>query len=777
MALDEPGDYKEASGEQRTNKRDTPEFWGRWITIAKRAAHQHWQDSSRAWREDNAQNGNSLQDGNRSWSGSGGVEWDGARYPIWWSTNQLMRSAFYSRTPEIYCRRVFGIDDKKALTASLIMDRTGRYAIETGDLDCTMRDCVADYLNSDKTTTQVCVKYEKVKKPIRRAVTPDIDPNTFLDVETAQPVTGEIFQDAQTGELYTETIEEVVDVKNIYARAVPYNHIIHTPTARIFQEITDIGFYFCFTKDEAEDRFGAETVKSWPSSVWKHSRNMIAQDEQTRDSNDSGKYQAGESSEKSADLIIEGWEIWSNVTKKVYWFCPNYPEDFLEPPKEDPYKLAGFFPCPPFVIGSKPASNMYPTIPFVRVWPTLDILHIMYGRVMNLIDGARRRALVAGDEDLVTALNQIGDAEFVSCQDFKNLINGEMGVDKLVWYVPVQELVNCIAELNAQDEKFRANYDMWRGVPDILRGASDPIETAAAVETKVSAAHDRFKNEKKAIADLARDTIQMMVDLYLYLFDDEKIKRITGFAFMQSDDQANFDGALAMLRNDQERTIRIEVETDTTSYLGEQIRIQQRNAAVTTVVEGLSKIQPLLEQSPQGAAIAARVMAESLDGYGAGRQFVEDVQKYINAWVEKLEEPAPEGPPPPDYESMKLEVQRMDAETRRMKAEGETYKSQMQQMRDDFRLQLEQQKQEFEQYIQQNYLALDANRIAGEMENKDADNARLEIEAQAKVIQAMKPEPEKQSKGEGTTNIIVNNAAGNAPSAVPELPIDILGSI
>jgi hypothetical protein len=512
------------------------------------------------------------------------------------------------------------------------------------------------------------------------------------------------------------------------------------------------------------------------SSDLKHTKNLISQDEQTKDSNDSGKYQIGESSEKSADLIIEGWEIWSDVTKKVYWYCPNYAEDFLEAPKLDPYKLKGFFPCPPFVIGSKPLNSMYPTIPFVRVWPTLDILHIMYGRVMNLIDAARRRALVNGDDDVVAALNNLGDAEFIACQNLSSLLENK-DISQLVTYLPVGELVQCIAELNAQDEKFKANYDEWRGVPDILRGQSDPIETAAAVETKVSAAHDRFKNEKKAIADLARDTIELMVDLYLYLFDDEKIKRITGFAYMQSDDQANFDGALMMLRNDTERTIRIEVETDTTSYLGEQIRIQQRNAAVTTVVEGLSKIQPLLEQSPEGAAIAARVMAESLDGFGAGRQFVEDVQKYINKWVEKLEAPAPEGPPPPDYDSMKIEIQRMDAETRRMKAEGEAYKSQVEQMRDDFKIQLEQQKQEFEQWIQQNYLSLDANRIAGEMENKENDNARLNVEAQAKVIAAMKPEPEQGNKTEAPTTIIVNNAAGATPSAVPELPIDILRGI
>lgn len=753
------------SDDKDVDKRDTPKFWQRWTTLAKRGASLHWKDSARAWREDNAvgNNANRNGDGNRQWDGTGGDQWQGARYPIWWSSNQIMRSAFWSRTPETYARRVFGIDDPIALTQAEILDRLGRYGIDTGEYDCAMKDCVADWLNADKTTTQVCASYKPVKTKNTRQAVPGATPDEYLDAETQQPVLDEIKMDPATQQYFYEQTLDEIEAEKIYAKSVPYNHILHTPSAKNSYEITDMGYYFCFTKEQAIDQFGEATVKDWPDAVWKHARTMD-REEETRERN---------STEESIDQIIEGWECWSKITKKVYWFCPASPTDFLKPPTLDPLHLKGFFPSPKFAIGSKPNDSLYPTPPFVRMWPTIDILHVMYGRVFNMIDAARRRAIVNGDDDFVAALNDLGDSEFIAAQNLTGLIENP-GLENLIKYIDVTELVNCIGELNQQDEKFKANYDEWRGIPEILRGQSDPIETAAAVEQKVSSAHDRFKTDKAMFAELARETLEIMIDMYLYLYSDEKIMAVVGFKYMDPKHQQNFAEALHGLRNDEERTIRIEIETDTTSYLGEQIRIQQRNAAITTVIEGLAKVQPLLQESPEGGALALKVMQSSLEGSGAGRQFVDDITGYIDSYIEKLKQPPP--PPGPDYEAMKIQIAQTNADTARSKVDVDAMKAQndalvknQEQMRKDFTAQLAQQKQEWEQFIQNNYLQLDATKTVGEMENKDADNSRLGVEAQAKVIEAMKPNaPETPAQ---PATVIINQAA---PSPVPETPPTLL---
>lgn len=752
------------SGEpgKKKDKRDNVRFWQRWIAAAKQASKRHMNDSRRAWREYDGDTERFREDGRQfdsGQSGSGG----GERYPIYWASIKTIESAFYSRTPETYARRMFDIDDENALTMALIIDRLGKYLIETGEFDTAMRGSVADYINADKAAPMICYDYAEEKQPTRRSVVPlQDDPTRYIDAETGEEILDEIYQDEQG--YFTELLTDEIAEQRIYSKPMPYDHILHTPTAKTPYEIQDMAYYFCLTRAEANERFGEAKVKEWPDTVWKTTRSYERERREVDRNVD----------EQSPDKIIEGWECWSKVTKKVYWYCPDLSYEFLDE-KEDPYHLKGFFPSPRFAIGTKPSKSLYPTPAFIRLWPTLDMLHVMYGRVFNLIDAVRRRALVdGGSDELVAALENAGESEFIAVQNMRALVE-KGGLETMVWYVPVQELVQAIGELNAQDDKFKNNIYEWFGVPDILRGASDPVETAAAQEAKVSAAHDRFKDQKKMIQELARETLEIMIDMALYLYDDQKIAKIVGFDYMPVADQQRFPAALGSLRNDTERTIRIEIETDSTSFMGEQVRLQQRNAVVSTVVEGFAKIGPMLEQSPAMATIAAKIMSYSLAGIPGGRSFADEVKGAIDELIEQMENPPEPPPPPPDYAAMKAQTDQFKAETDRMKADSAAMKTQaelmgeqMAQMRADFELQLKQQKQEFEQYVQDGYLQLDGARLGIEAQNKGVDNERLGLEAQAKVIAALKPEPEApaaESK-EGSTTVIIN---APQPSPVPEI--------
>lgn len=741
----------EATEAKKKNKRDHVAFWKKWVPAAKFAAQRHWNDSRRAWREYDGDTERSYAENSRR-TYDEGVLGNAERYPIYWSRIKTIESAFYSRTPETFARRVFGSEDDLSMTMALIVDRVGRYLIANGDFDAAIKASVQDYINADKTTVQVCYYYreDKVKK-VKEAIQDASNPQQFVDKETGEPVLEEIFQTPEGGFIY-DAEEDELQEQQIKVKPVVYDQVIHTPTAKMPEEIEDMAYYFCMTKAEAIERFGEEKVKSWPDNVWKSVRSF---DKERRESEATDR--------ANPDKFIEGWEIWSAVTKKLYWYCPDYQDDFLDEPKDDPYKLKGFFPSPRFIIGTKPAKSLYPTPVFVRLWPTLNMLHMMYGRVFELIDAVRRRALVDGTSDeLIEALNDIGNTEFIAVQNMASLVE-KGGLDGLMWYIPVQDLVNAIGELNQQDEKFKENIDEWFGTPAILQGTGDPIETATAQEIKVSAAHDRFKNQKNSVAEMARETLEIMIDLAFQVWDNNKFMAVTGFKYMDQLDRQQFPAALAALKSDTERGIRIEIDTDTTSYVGEQIRMQQRTAVVQTLMKGLAEVSGMMEQSPTMGELAVKIMMESLAGLPGGAQFIDETRRAMQEMMQKQQEPQPE--PPPDPAMIKVQVDQFRAETDRMKLEAQAAKEELNTLKDAFDSQLKQQKQEFDQYIQQKYLEIDGGRLMIEADNKQADNQRLEVDSQAKLIEAAKPAAPEGKGSESPTNIIIN-----APSAVPETP-------
>jgi hypothetical protein len=444
-------------------------------------------------------------------------------------------------------------------------------------------------------------------------------------------------------------IDEIPVNQKVFATHLPYDEVLHTPDAKSESEIKAKAYYFNLSSEEAKDRFGEDVSKK---IHWKSNKTTKRSEEKDRETESEDTHL-----NNAPGSYVEGWECWCEETGYVYWVSNQYVEGFLDE-KKNPYGLQGMFPSTKFIIGSKPSKSMYPTPNYIHVMPTISELHKLQNRIFNLITGIRRRALVDGaNEELIYALNSLQGGEFVAIENLQSIIE-KGGIENLVYWVPVQELVQAIGELQALDEKFKNDHYEWFGVPDILRGTTDPIETATSQEIKQSSAHDRFKFAKKQVRVLARDTIEMQIDLMLGMYSDEKIMRLVGFEFMTPMEQSVFPAALQFLRDDDERSIRIEIETDSMSFLDEQFRAQQMNIAIGTVTQGLQHISQTAQISPDFAKVGLHTLLMGLEVISpGGKDFQGGIKQAVDALIDQIENPPEPPPPPPDYEMMKLEIE------------------------------------------------------------------------------------------------------------------------
>ena len=662
MAIDPSSDAKDvpasATGDDPLDSKNTVDYWFKWLKAARtnKYAERHRKDSLEAWKqyEKDYETRSNQQDTSDKL----------CVYPIYWSSSQYLESAFYARTPQIITTREFEINDDIANTMSLISERIGKYQVRNSNFDSVMQSSVGDFIHAAKATNQVVyeAKITAQKKrnpllPVQQPVQPgaiplppmqqgdgQLDgqlqdgspaeeqaPQQFTTPE-GQEHTGEVLQDEQG--YFFETDEEIADpaTQKIYLAPVCFDEILHTPNAKTFNDITEIAYYFTFTKDEAEDKFTPEVLRNYP---WKDGTQKP----------DKSVDDLGDDRANSPDKFMDGWEIYCKTTGKVYWVSESYRQDFLKPAATDPYKLKNFFPSPPFIVQNKPRKNLYPRPTYVQLKPTLDQLNLMYERVFGLIDSIRRRAIVDGDEDVVNALNA-GDQEFVSAKSLKNIVE-KGGLDKMIWYIPVQELVQAISELGALEDRFKANASEWFGIPDILRGMSDPIEAMGTQQIKASAAQDRFKLAKKSVQQLARDSIEMMVDLALQVYSDEKIQRICGFQFMDPADQQRFPQALAALRDDEERIIRIDIETDSLTFVDDDLIAQRRNQAIQNTMSGIQGLAPLMQQNPTMGTIALKALLLQLENTNEGKEFQDQIKQLGKELTEAAQTPPPPAQPDP----------------------------------------------------------------------------------------------------------------------------------
>lgn len=717
--------------------RSSLSYWKKWVKAARdnRKAKRHRTESKAAWCEYEK---DSID------LSSGELKREDAEYercyPAYWSASKTIEPAYYARTPKTSIARRFGVNDVNALTQSLIAERLSEYNIENSNFDEAMRRLVGDFLHADKASLQIIynTQTEKTRMPLTQGANGE-----YLDNESLYE--GEVLQDDDGLFYQTDQVRE--DTQRIYVSAAPYDEIIHTPDAKCWEDIQEIGYKFCLSREDAEQRFGEEKASK---INWKRGKQKEDEEESEKDD------LAGE--------YIEGFEIFCKKTKTVYWISEQYTEDILDS-KPDPYGFKGFFPSTPFIIGSPPSGHLYPTPVYVQLAPTIKQLHKCYSKIFKLIDSIRRRALVDGTcPELLEAFDELDDREFIVVENLQKLVEKAGNLEGLIWYIPVQELVSAISELSQLDQKFSDLFDLWFGVPDVLKGVVDPLTTAAAEQIASGAAHDRFQYAKSQIQKAARDAIDMMLDLSLNVYSDEKIARITGYQYMTEKQQMQFPIALAALRSDEERLVRIDIETDSTSFVNKTQEMKNRNSVVQTVIGGLKEIGGMIQTSPEGAMIAFNTVAHALEGQEGGKDFIEEVKGFTKSWLEKAQTP-PQGPPPPDYEQMKLQIKSQELALKESALQLKKYEIDLKQQKEEFKLMLEQQQQQFAQWLQSNYMSLDQYKTELQAQETAAEEQRLAKEADAKVIEASKPSAQE------APSAVVNISIPPPPEPVPNFPV------
>lgn len=625
--------------------RNNPDFWRKWVNGARKAkpAARHRRITTDAYREYEKANLSDYSSSDDLQINTNATSQELARiYPAYFSAVNTIEPALYSRTPEIITERRFDIQDDLANTMSLISERAATWLIENSYFDDVMTTANADFIHGSKATNQLIYECELEDTEVTKTLIPGENEGEFLISDNGKPFKGVVQQDPNSGMYFGTVVEKVAKkgTKEIYLAPACYDEIVHTPTAKIYPDIREMGYYFCYPEHEAREKFDNSIFEgyAWKSGPASQSQGTVKTNRQL----------------ETGERFMDGWEIWDKESKTVFWISEGVPGKFLKKPVSDPYGLKNFFPSPPFIINGKPSKNMYPTPVWEHIRPTADQLNLMYQRLFGLIDAARRRAIVDGDQDLINALNAT-DLMFVSSRSLKGIIE-KGGLQNMVHYVPVQEIVAAISEINAQQDILDAKIEKWMGIPDVVQGQTDPIETLGAQEIKANSAHDRWRNSKKKLQQLARDSIEMMLDLFYRVYEIDEIAQIVGFNYMQESDKAQFQAAVEALKNDDERIIRIGIETDSMTFVDQGLKTQRVNAAVTTVTQGLKQAADMLEISPDYANIAMQAILLSLDQSDIGVKFKAPVKAAVEALITKQEEAAKDPQPPaPDPAMLKIE--------------------------------------------------------------------------------------------------------------------------
>jgi hypothetical protein len=159
--------------------------------------------------------------------------------------------------------------------------------------------------------------------------------------------------------------------------------------------------------------------------------------------------------------------------------------------------------------------------------------------------------------------------------DGVDLMSG--GLQNHIWLVPILEWVNALKELYmSRDQQKNAIYEII-GIADIIRGATNPYETATAQRMKGTVGSGRMASVNSSVGNFVRDLMRLKSDLIARNFDAETLTRMTG--------EDVTPAVMDILRNDFSRMCSIDIETDSTVEADEATE-KEANAQIMQVIGG-----------------------------------------------------------------------------------------------------------------------------------------------------------------------------------------------
>lgn len=268
--------------------------------------------------------------------------------------------------------------------------------------------------------------------------------------------------------------DQTVDVDNerICIENVNYKNFLVDPDIRRFRQSKRLAFGYDYSPREFKEIFGDDAL----FNVLK--TQVDKEDTEKR-------------------RIIKVWEYWDEYEKETLYLTDES-EDFITPLKSSEeyketsddellegetsngiYDLEGFVPCPEPLVTNQDTLHFWPVTEYYQLREILDNIHILFARKSAVIKAIRPRLLYDKNVDgLEEALQEGYDADIFGVTNLAQSLAGSGGtLDSAVQYIPIQILVESLAQIEQQFQAQLMELMKLTGTSDLIQGyITDPTQ-------------------------------------------------------------------------------------------------------------------------------------------------------------------------------------------------------------------------------------------------------------------------------------------------------------
>lgn len=541
------------------------------------------------------------------------------RYNALWSMKETLKPLLLSRAPVPYVTREHDDDDPVGRDAALILQRALMVKCNSDAFYDALDEGTDDYVLAGRGITWITYVPEFAVR--------ESDVETLVDDESEVPedpfsddgATKYKFTQTDSGKISYREKFEYKARENCIVESVNVKDYLHGPTTR-WRHVPWIARRIPMTRDELIKRFGKQKGSAVPLST------------RTESSPRHNSPNTGAFDSMFSRAIV--WEIWDRSTRTIIWLSPDYKDSILDK-KDDALKLEGFYPCAKPMFGTMTNDTLIP-IPDYTEWQDIALELDDVTHRISLLTDALRVVGVYSEEygaELKKLLNSTRANDMIAVKNWTSFSeNG--GLKGAVQFLPINEVIQTLDKL--YDVRARLVQELYEitGISDIVRGASDPRETASAQKLKGNFANARLNSRQKAVARHARETLALIAEIICTMYSDEALMAISSAQQLLKTPDGQFDtqrwqAALALLRDEPMRMLRVKIDTE--DLANENITADREEATqfLTGLTQYLQSATQMIQVAPNTGNLLAKLLLFAVRKFRVGRALEAEVDAAV----------------------------------------------------------------------------------------------------------------------------------------------------
>ena len=333
------------------------------------------------------------------------------------------------------------------------------------------------------------------------------------------------------------------------------------------------------------------------------------------------------------------YEIWDKTSGKIYWLSRAVADKFLKV-SDNLLNVNGFFPCPKPIFATMTNNSIIPVPDYCMIREMLNELNGINSRMKLTMQALK----VSGAYDnafpeLADILSK--DVTLVSVADFTRLKeNG--GIRGVIDFMPIEQYVTALEQLAARRQDIVGQIYEVTGVSDIMRGNSDPSETATAVTKKTNFGTLRNQDRQNDMQRFLCDLLRIKAEIICEHFSEDTLVQ-----FVEDEaEQQYFTAALSILRQDKTRNLTFGIETD--GVFDQEAENAKALETVKTISDIIQSAFGVVSQQPALLPLYRKMVESVVIGMPNARQYQNVLEQVFARIEQELSQPEPEQQPEQD---------------------------------------------------------------------------------------------------------------------------------